>query len=74
MTELELSKHYLEFDENNFTKEDTKKLSELLAYHSDLYYNKEAPIISDFEYDILFKKLDNLEKKFKLSEKQTKKV
>jgi DNA ligase (NAD+) len=74
MTELELSKHYLELQENNFTKEDTKKLSELLAYHSDLYYNKETPIISDFEYDLLFKKLENLEKKYDLKENQTKKV
>jgi DNA ligase (NAD+) len=74
MAELELSKYYLELQEEKFSENDTKKLSELLAYHSDLYYNKEAPIISDFEYDILFKKLENLEKKFKLSEKQTKKV
>lgn len=74
MNELELSKYYLELEENKFSLEDTKKLSDLLAYHSDLYYNKEAPIISDFEYDLLFKKLEFLEKKFEISQKQTKKV
>jgi DNA ligase (NAD+) len=74
MTELELSKYYLDLQEEKFSEIDTKKLSSLLAYHSDLYYNKETPIISDFEYDTLFKKLENLEKKFKLTEKQTKKV
>lgn len=74
MNELELSKYYLELKDDNFSIEDTKKLSELLAYHSDLYYNKETPIISDFEYDLLFKKLEYLEKKFKVWEKQTKKV
>lgn len=74
MNELELSKHYLELQENDFSIEDTDKLSELLAYHSDLYYNKETPIISDFEYDTLFKKLEFLEKKFQIKETQTKKV
>lgn len=74
MNELELSKHYLDLKEDDFTLEDTKKLSELLAYHSDLYYNKETPIISDFEYDTLFKKLEFLEKKFQIKETQTKKV
>lgn len=74
MNELELSKHYLDLKEDDFTLEDTKKLSELLAYHSDLYYNKETPIISDFEYDILFKKLEFFEKKFDIKETQTKKV
>lgn len=74
MTELELSKHYLELPEEDFTVKDVEKLSKLLAFHSDLYYNKETPIISDYEYDTLFKKLENLEKKFQINESQTKKV
>lgn len=37
------------------------QLSELLVYHSDLYYNKSQPIISDSEYDSLFKKLQAVE-------------
>lgn len=50
------------------------KLSKLLQYHSDLYYNKQMPIISDYEYDMLFKKLQFLKEKFEVWKKQTLKV
>jgi DNA ligase (NAD+) len=46
----------------------------LLLYHSDLYYNKNTPIISDFEYDYLLKILQILEKKFQQEEKFTQRV
>jgi len=74
MNELELSKYYLNLTENDFVVFDIEKLSKLLEYHSDLYYNKESPIISDYEYDILFKKLQFLEEKFSIKESQTLKV
>lgn len=74
MNELELSKHYLTLDINDFVIFDTEKLANLLEYHSDLYYNKEKPIISDYEYDQLFKKLQILEEKFGIKEGQTHKV
>lgn len=74
MNQLELSKHYLQLEEKLFQSEDIQKLAELLKYHSDLYYNKETPIISDFEYDELFKKLQFLEEKFWIQEAQTLKV
>ena len=74
MKELELSKYYIWLDIKDFKKEDVLALSSLLEYHSDLYYNKENPIISDFEYDSLFLKLQKLEKKFNITKKQTKKV
>jgi DNA ligase (NAD+) len=45
-----------------------------LKKHSDLYYNKENPVISDFEYDELFKKLVFLEDKFDIKTKATEKV
>jgi len=45
-------------------EQDFKKLQDLILYHSDLYYNKDEPVISDSEYDSLFKKLEYLEKKF----------
>jgi DNA ligase (NAD+) len=54
--------------------QDVKKLQELINFHSDLYYNKQSPIISDFEYDELFKKLKILENKFNIKEKITEKV
>ena len=32
--------------------EKIKKLVERLNYHCDLYYNKQSPEISDYEYDL----------------------
>ena len=37
-----------------------EELSALLAYHSDLYYNKAAPEITDAEYDALYNELKRL--------------
>jgi DNA ligase (NAD+) len=68
---LDLSKKYLKKDLEDFDLKDIKKLQDLIKYHSDLYYNKENPIISDFEYDKLFEKLTFLEDKFNLKTKQT---
>ena len=47
-----------------FSFEEVLELQKVLEYHSDLYYNKENPIISDKEYDDLLKKLEKLENKF----------
>ncbi|MFK7780625.1 MAG: NAD-dependent DNA ligase LigA [Candidatus Gracilibacteria bacterium] len=68
---LDLSKKYLNTDINDFLEEDVPKLQKLLSFHSDLYYNKEEPIISDYEYDLLLKKLTKLEKKFGSDFKQS---
>ncbi|MCI5064714.1 NAD-dependent DNA ligase LigA [bacterium] len=35
-----------------------------LTYHADLYYNREAPELSDAEYDRLFRRLQHLETAF----------
>lgn len=48
----------------NFQKEDIKDLQEVIRFHNHLYYNDEAPIISDKEYDELFRMLGNLEEKY----------
>jgi DNA ligase (NAD+) len=45
-------------------KEIYPKLVEDLNYHNYLYYVKSQPIISDYEYDLLFHYLEDLEKKF----------
>ncbi|MCH8518509.1 NAD-dependent DNA ligase LigA [Candidatus Gracilibacteria bacterium] len=66
-----LSKDYLERDIYGFTHEDIALFQRLLAYHSELYYELESPIISDSEYDRLFKKLQELEKVFGVQNKQT---
>ncbi len=40
------------------------ELRESLRYHSDRYYNLDSPEIEDFEYDMLFEELKNLEAAF----------
>ena len=52
---------FQDMDLKDFDSAALKQLSELLQYHSDLYYNKSQPIISDSEYDALFKKLQAVE-------------
>ncbi len=71
---LTVSKDFLNKKIDNFTLDDVRKLSKIISYHSDLYYNREQPIISDKEYDELFKKLEILEKKFNIKNAQTNKV
>ena len=68
---LELSKKYLNMDISEFSLKNTEKLQELIKYHSNLYYNREEPIISDYEYDELFKKLTLLEEKFEIKLKES---
>lgn len=68
---IKQSQEFLEKNNDLFTKDEVNKLAKLIEYHSDLYYNKETPIISDFEYDELFKKLEFLENKFDIKNKQS---
>lgn len=42
-------------------KKRIEELRELLSYHSKLYYEKDEPEISDYEYDMLFEELKTLE-------------
>ncbi len=44
------------------TKKRYEELKSLIEYHSNLYYNNDAPEISDFEYDMLMLELKNIEK------------
>lgn len=44
-----------------------KKIEELrktIRYHSDRYYNDDAPEIEDYEYDMMMRDLKNLEEKY----------
>lgn len=48
-------------------KDAEKRIAELtkqIRYHNDLYYNQDAPEISDFEYDALTRELKALEGEF----------
>ena len=41
-----------------------KYLREQIAYNSKLYYENDAPAISDYEYDMMFRELGDLEAEF----------
>ncbi|WP_407724640.1 NAD-dependent DNA ligase LigA [Ruminococcus sp. JL13D9] len=41
-----------------------EELTKTLEYHNNLYYNQDAPEISDFEYDKMLRELENLEEEF----------
>ena len=41
-----------------------KYLREQIAYNSKLYYENDAPVISDYEYDAMFRELGDLESAF----------
>ena len=41
---------------------------EILREHNRLYYTEQSPIISDREYDMLFRTLKNLEERYGISD------
>ncbi len=41
-----------------------EELTEILNYHNNRYYNEDSPEISDYDYDMLLRELENLEDKF----------
>lgn len=51
-------------DELEQAKKEIASLVEEINYHSDLYYNQDAPEISDYDFDMLMKRLKALEAKF----------
>jgi len=59
-----ISKKYLERNIDGFWEDDIKIFQDIMKFHSELYYEKESPIVSDNEYDLLFKKLESLEDRF----------
>ena len=71
---LKDTKYFLEIDKDAILAFEVDKLQSLIQIHSDLYYNAQSPIISDYEYDQIFKKLQFVEQKYNLSHKQTENV
>jgi len=54
-----------------------KNLCDEINYHNKKYYEEDAPVISDYEYDLLYRKLETLESKYPelvLDDSPTKKV
>ncbi|HWJ89465.1 MAG TPA: hypothetical protein VNR87_00055, partial [Flavisolibacter sp.] len=47
---------------DNITTKDLSELREVLRFHEYRYYIQSDPLISDFEYDSLYKQLEALEK------------
>lgn len=45
-------------------KEKIEELRKALKYHSDRYYNDDAPEIEDYEYDMMMRELKGLEEKY----------
>lgn len=45
-------------------QERIKELSDLLEYHSKKYYVEDNPEISDYEYDMMLRELENLEEQY----------
>ena len=41
-----------------------EELTKQLEYHNNLYYNQDNPEISDYDYDMLMRELENIEKEF----------
>ena len=50
--------------ENKDIKSRIEYLTKEIEYNSKLYYEKDAPKISDYEYDAMFRELTELEEKF----------
>lgn len=48
----------------DFFESRIRELEKILEYHNNLYYNDDAPEISDMEYDKLLRELEDLEKQF----------
>ncbi|MCH5320401.1 MAG: NAD-dependent DNA ligase LigA [Eubacterium sp.] len=48
----------------NETQKKIEDLRNKLRYHSDRYYNDDAPEIEDYEYDMMMRKLKELEEQF----------
>ncbi len=63
---IHLSKLYIAKDIETIEEKEIYVLQEIVDNHNSLYYNSDSPVISDFEYDTLFKKLQDLEKSFSL--------
>ena len=40
------------------------ELTKIIEYHNNLYYNNDEPKISDYEYDMLLRELENLEAEY----------
>ena len=45
-------------------KERAQELTQSLNYHNDRYYNLDSPEISDYEYDMMLRELEDIENEY----------
>ena len=69
-----ISKKYLEQSLEDFSLEDLQVFQDVMKFHSEAYYEKESPIISDSDHDVLAKKLAKLEDMFSVENKLSTRV
>ena len=50
--------------QNEAIRQHIEQLREKIEYNARLYYEKDAPVISDYEYDAMFRELSELEEKY----------
>ena len=63
--ELQQSSHkWLSSAEGELTPDNAEELRNILRFHENRYYVENDPLISDFEYDTLYKKLEQFESEF----------
>lgn len=60
----ETKKYLAAKDASKLKASDISKLEDLVRFHEYRYYVLNDPLVSDFEYDVLYKLLEALEKKF----------
>jgi DNA ligase (NAD+) len=58
---FDLSQKFLK---SEISKDEIEDLRDVIRYHEWKYYIKNDPVITDYDYDILFKKLQKLEEKY----------
>jgi DNA ligase (NAD+) len=58
---LAKTKTYLSALETNYPADTVSEVADLIRFHEWCYYVNSQPVISDFEYDQLYKLLERLE-------------
>ena len=48
----------------NEIKARAEELRSQIIYHNNRYYNEDSPEISDYEYDMLLRELENIEREY----------
>ena len=54
----------LKFHNSDEAKKRAEELTSKIKYHQELYYNRDEPVISDYEYDMMFEELKAIEREY----------